>query len=248
MPTLPRYSEPPNLPPPTQCCSKVTSVQQATVINNYSRFPNLTSSLSLPISSEAKSDLTLHHSSSKPTVPSSSNKVLSSMPSPIDQIDTTCTCRTGCYRSDTCLCRKTIIRCTFLCHPGHSCFNCIDPSEVVDLTKKCGEMDFVQEAVTGKMVLTTTQHQILSSTRWLDDSLMNMGQIMLLQQHPHINGLQNVLLGQKFAFNPQAEEFVQILHENENHWITVSTIGCPPSTINVYDSLHGTVLSQSVFE
>ena len=99
----------------------------------------------------------------------------------------------------------------------------------------------VQEAVTGKMVLTTTQHQILSSTRWLDDSLMNMGQSMLLQQHPHINGLQNVLLGQKFAFTPQAEEFVQILHENENHWITVSTIGCPPSTINVYDSLHGTV-------
>ena len=29
--------------------------------------------------------------------------------------------------------------------------------------------------------------------------------------------------------------------KNENHWITVSTIGCPPSTINVYDSLHGTV-------
>ena len=64
---------------------------------------------------------------------------------------------------------------------------------------------------------------------------------MLHQHHPHINGVQSVLLSQTFAFSPQRKVFVQILHEHSNHWITVSTIGCSLSTINVYDGLHGTV-------
>ena len=36
-----------------------------------------------------------------------------------------------------------------------------------------------------------------------------------------------------------AHEFVQILNVGNNHCITVSTIGCTPSSIKVYDSLHG---------
>ena len=38
---------------------------------------------------------------------------------------------------------------------------------------------------------------------------------------------------------PQAGEFVQIVCVRNNHWICMSTVGCRPSTINVYDSLHG---------
>ena len=34
---------------------------------------------------------------------------------------------------------------------------------------------------------------------------------------------------------------MQVLNLNGNHWIVVSTIGCPPAAVNVYDSLHGTV-------
>ena len=90
-------------------------------------------------------------------------------------------------------------------------------------------------------ILTTDQHQILNSTMWLDDSLISLGQNMLLKQHPQINGLQSTLLGQNFSFSPMPFEFVQILHEKGNHWITISTIGCPASTVNVYDSLHGTL-------
>ena len=37
---------------------------------------------------------------------------------------------------------------------------------------------------------------------------------------------------------PQRGTFVQVLSASESHWITVSTIGCQPSTINMYDSLH----------
>lgn len=32
---------------------------------------------------------------------------------------------------------------------------------------------------------------------------------------------------------------MQVLNLNDNHCIPISTIGCQPSTINVYDSLHG---------
>ena len=38
-------------------------------------------------------------------------------------------------------------------------------------------------------------------------------------------------------------EFVQIVNIGHNHWITLSTIGCQPGHINVYDSLHMTLSS-----
>ena len=44
---------------------------------------------------------------------------------------------------------------------------------------------------------------------------------------------------------PQAGEFVQILNVGECHWVTISTIRCPASTIKVYDSLHMKISSQT---
>ena len=157
---------------------------------------------------------------------------------------TTCMCRTGCQRSKTCICKKYLISCSFLCHPGHSCFNCADkksPFATIDLTKDCDGSDATAACVPGRKKFTETQRQNILTGKWLDDILINMGQDMLCQQHPQILGLQSVLLGQNFGFSPQTSEFVQILHQNENHWITVSTIGCTPSTVNVYDNLHGHV-------
>ena len=40
------------------------------------------------------------------------------------------------------------------------------------------------------------------------------------------------------------EEFVQVLHYGGNYWLEVSTIGCPPSTVKVYDSLHSELPTQ----
>ena len=34
------------------------------------------------------------------------------------------------------------------------------------------------------------------------------------------------------------KEFVQILHHGQNHWITISTVGCSSNTVHVYDSLN----------
>ena len=74
---------------------------------------------------------------------------------------------------------------------------------------------------------------------------MDLGQAMLKKQHPHINGLQSVVLADKLAFTPQTEEFVQVMNINGNHWIVISTVGCKPATINVYDSLHGRLPSHA---
>ena len=69
--------------------------------------------------------------------------------------------------------------------------------------------------------------------------MMDKGQALLKAQYPHISGLQSVILAENYALIPQPDEFLQILNVSGNHWILLSTIGCPPATINVYDSLHG---------
>ena len=42
-----------------------------------------------------------------------------------------------------------------------------------------------------------------------------------------------------------AWEFVQVLHTYGCQWITVSTVGCPPASIKVYDSAHGKLSSST---
>ena len=56
---------------------------------------------------------------------------------------------------------------------------------------------------------TASQRHTLENNEWLDDVLMNLGQNLLRKQHRKMNGLQSILLGQKIAFVPQFEEFVQ---------------------------------------
>ena len=110
----------------------------------------------------------------------------------------------------------------------------------VDLT-----MDATSEATLQSPVkhstLTSAQKSILCTNAWLDDTLINLGQLMLKAKYQYINGLQSVLLAEKLALIPQPDEFLQLLNDHNNHWILISTIGCPPTTVNVYDSLHGTL-------
>ena len=40
------------------------------------------------------------------------------------------------------------------------------------------------------------------------------------------------------TFNVTRVEFVQMLHSGGCNWVVVSTIACPPSTVEVYDSLY----------
>ena len=82
---------------------------------------------------------------------------------------------------------------------------------------------------------------VIQSGKWLEDEQIDHAQAMLAKQFTSIGGLQPVCI-----FEPQGcqrvgtpeNAFVQILNVNDNHWITMSNIGCPKDTAVIYDSLH----------
>ena len=43
-------------------------------------------------------------------------------------------------------------------------------------------------------------------------------------------------------------ESIQILHTGSDHWVCVSSIGCQPGFVNLYDSLYHDVISQEIEE
>ena len=85
--------------------------------------------------------------------------------------------------------------------------------------------------------LTVKDEQVLTHGRWLNDSLVNASQLLIKQAYPHIQGLQDVALGMTFAFDVMQGEFVQVLHDGQAHWVTISTIGCQQAEVDVFDSL-----------
>ena len=62
-----------------------------------------------------------------------------------------------------------------------------------------------------------------------------MAHNILKKDYPGVDGLQDTLLQQNFSWDIPSSEFVQVLHVNGNHWIT---IGLSDSSVNVYDSLY----------
>ena len=73
---------------------------------------------------------------------------------------------------------------------------------------------------------------------WLRDSVINASQLLLLQDHPNIAGLQPPSLQQLRAFKAHSDKFVQIINVDNVHWCVVSNIGCQDGTVNVYDTLY----------
>ena len=80
---------------------------------------------------------------------------------------------------------------------------------------------------------------ILSVTAWLTCTVIDAAQ-QLLKALPcnRFSGFQSVAVGLTMQFEILDTEFVQILHCNSGHWVTVSTSGCKPSEVMVYDSLY----------
>lgn len=162
-----------------------------------------------------------------------------------------CQCRNRCNARKACSCRKRNRFCSITCHPGHTCANCqtVDASVRIDLTRapensKCLPPESNKWIQVEGMQLTK-EHKVTLNTpkAWLDDGIIAATQNLLKKQYPLIGGLQAPALAQKLAMVPQPGEFVQVLHTHGCHWITVSTIGCPPASINVYDSSHGKLSS-----
>ena len=86
--------------------------------------------------------------------------------------------------------------------------------------------------------LSSREKKTLLNGRWLSDTLINAGQELIHQQFPHISELQDVALGHTLAFSVMYNEFVQVLHNGEGHWVTLSTIGCGDAHVDLYDSTY----------
>ena len=86
--------------------------------------------------------------------------------------------------------------------------------------------------------LTKRDLNILESrSKWLNCKLINAGQFLLKKRFPTVQGLYDVILSRTLSFPSQDQPFVQILNCDQMHWVCVSTVGCKPNCIKVYDSL-----------
>ena len=88
---------------------------------------------------------------------------------------------------------------------------------------------------------STNREEVLSPTGWLSDSVIHSAQLLMLQQFPHVSGLQTPVLQQTLAFQVHKGEFVQIICVGNSHWCTVSNISCDEGEVKVYDSLYSSI-------
>ena len=77
------------------------------------------------------------------------------------------------------------------------------------------------------------------------DKHMNFAQGVLKKQFPGLNGLQCTLLLPKQNIILSPINYLQIVHARNNHWIVLSTLGCLPNQVKIYDSLYSDVEEQT---
>ena len=88
--------------------------------------------------------------------------------------------------------------------------------------------------------MTLLDQKILLEQRRLNDHHINFAQGLLHHQFPSVDGLGNTLLQRR----PQTQKIkhgLQIIHDRDDHWIVVSTIGCSKNAVKVFDSFYTTI-------
>ena len=94
------------------------------------------------------------------------------------------------------------------------------------------ELEYV--ATIGYEKLTKVDLDRLKQKRgWLNDRLINTGQVLLKEKFPDVGGLQNVDLARTLCFAQNEPSFVQNL--SDSHWVCVTSIGCNPNMVKVYN-------------
>ena len=81
--------------------------------------------------------------------------------------------------------------------------------------------------------------EIVSSDGWLSDTVIRVGQLLILQEFPNIAGLQDPAVHRSLSFQILRGEFVQIIFVGGCHW-------CDDGAVNVYDSMYSSASSGTV--
>ena len=93
--------------------------------------------------------------------------------------------------------------------------------------------------------LNENDKSIILSGGLLTDKHMNFAQGVLKKQFPGLNGLQCTLLLPKQNIILSPTNYLQIVHTRNNHWMVLSTLGCLPNQVKIYDSLYSDVEEQT---
>ena len=177
-----------------------------------------------------------------------------------------CNCKSGC-KGKMCICQQKNALCSTKCHSGIVCKNSsmqdcvsikrrkddlksqtepptkkkkIEPSEIVELSsseEEIEELPFALQSWLPNLNLSQKDKLELNNDEWLSDTHISAAQQLLNKQFKHIGSLQHSFLEQMNQFKPITSNGVQIINENQNHWICLSTTLSPPNTIDVYNSL-----------
>ena len=98
----------------------------------------------------------------------------------------------------------------------------------------------------GNVILYEEHRCILESDKkWLDDAIINAVQYLLHSQYS-MPGFQATTLGYHLTFDIMRKGFIQILHNGEDHWFTISTLGLPSGHVHIYDSLYNTYTDHGI--
>ena len=86
--------------------------------------------------------------------------------------------------------------------------------------------------------ITAGDLSIISKNRMLTDNTIQVFQEMIKSKYPTVDGLQDPVLGQTLNFKVfKSMPFVQILHDGNIHWVTISKYGCKKGEVNLLDSM-----------
>ena len=87
--------------------------------------------------------------------------------------------------------------------------------------------------------LTDTDKDNILAGLELTDIHINFAQFLLKNQFPGLNGLEPTLLLSRsdIMSSTKAFNYMQIVHSRNCHWEVISTLGCSPGTVYVYDSI-----------
>ena len=110
---------------------------------------------------------------------------------------------------------------------------------VVKRRKTSNDMEWV--CIAGNISLKLEEKEMLLGGLQLTDMHINASQMILKNQFPLINGLTSTLTVSSTSFGSWVSNYIQIFHCRGNHWITITTLGCDPGCVCVFDSLYNDI-------
>ena len=103
---------------------------------------------------------------------------------------------------------------------------------------RCKKRQNVPKQWIPQLHLNYYDKKVLTSPKgWLNDQLIDGAQKLLIMANSAIPGLQEICRARICDFDIQTGEFLQVLHDGSDHWLTVSNVGIKsPAIVKVYDS------------